>query len=43
MEDSPFTPVTLDIFETMWQQGYRNAGVVLQSYLHAQRGGRPRA
>ncbi len=33
MEDSPFTAVTLDIFETMWQQGYRNAGVVLQSYL----------
>ena len=25
--------VTLDVFETMWQQGYRNAGVVLQSYL----------
>jgi len=34
MEDSSFTTVTLDIFETMWQQGYRNAGVVLQSYLH---------
>jgi proline dehydrogenase len=33
MEDSPFTQVTLDIFETMWQQGYRNAGIVLQSYL----------
>jgi proline dehydrogenase len=34
MEDSPYTAVTLDVFETMWQQGYRNAGVVLQSYLH---------
>lgn len=34
MEDSSFTSVTLEIFETMWQQGYRNAGVVLQSYLH---------
>jgi proline dehydrogenase len=34
MEDSPYTAMTLDIFETMWQQGYRNAGVVLQSYLH---------
>ena len=34
MEDSPFTSVTLDVFETMWQQGYRNAGTVLQSYLH---------
>ena len=33
MEDSPYTAVTLDVFETMWQQGYRNAGVVLQSYL----------
>ena len=33
MENSPFTAVTLDILETMWQQGYRNAGVVLQSYL----------
>jgi proline dehydrogenase len=33
MENSPFTQVTLEIFETMWQQGYRNAGVVLQSYL----------
>jgi proline dehydrogenase len=27
------TSVTLDIFETMWQLGYRNVGVVLQSYL----------
>ena len=33
MEDSPFTQVTLDVFETMWQQGYRNVGIVLQSYL----------
>jgi proline dehydrogenase len=33
MEDSSFTAVTLEIFETMWQQGYRNAGIVLQSYL----------
>ena len=33
MEDSPFTQVTIDIFETIWQQGYRNAGIVLQSYL----------
>ena len=33
MEDSPFTQVTLDIFETIWQQEYRNAGIVLQSYL----------
>lgn len=33
MEDSTYTAVTLDVFETMWQQGYRNAGIVLQSYL----------
>jgi proline dehydrogenase len=33
MENSPFTQVTLEIFETMWQQGYRNAGIVLQAYL----------
>lgn len=33
MEDSAYTAVTLDIFETMWQQGYRNVGVVLQSCL----------
>lgn len=33
MEDSRYTQVTLDIFETLWQQGYRNAGAVLQSYL----------
>jgi proline dehydrogenase len=33
MENSPFTQVTIEVFETMWQQGYRNAGIVLQSYL----------
>jgi proline dehydrogenase len=33
MENSPFTAVTLDVFETMWQLGYRNTGTVLQSYL----------
>jgi proline dehydrogenase len=33
MEDSPYTAVTLDVFETVWQQGYRNVGTVLQSYL----------
>jgi proline dehydrogenase len=33
MEGSAVTSVTLDIFETMWQLGYRNVGVVLQSYL----------
>lgn len=33
MENSPFTEVTLDIFETLWQLNYRSAGVVLQSAL----------
>jgi proline dehydrogenase len=33
MENSSFTQVTLDVFETIWQQGYRNAGIVLQAYL----------
>jgi proline dehydrogenase len=33
MENSPYTDVTLQIFETLWGQGYRNIGVVLQSYL----------
>jgi proline dehydrogenase len=33
MENSPYTQVTLDVFETIWQQGYRNAGIVLQAYL----------
>jgi proline dehydrogenase len=33
MENSPYTDVTLQIFETLWGQGYRNMGVVLQSYL----------
>ena len=34
MEDSRYTQVTLDVFDTLWQQGYRNTGIVLQSYLH---------
>jgi proline dehydrogenase len=34
MENSPYTDVTLEIFETLWQQGYRQIGAVLQSALH---------
>jgi proline dehydrogenase len=34
MEDSAYTEVTLDIFETLWQQGFHHVGVVLQSYLY---------
>jgi proline dehydrogenase len=33
MENSPYTDVTLDIFETLWRQGYRQIGVVLQADL----------
>jgi proline dehydrogenase len=33
MENSPYTEVTLEIFETIWQQGYREVGAVLQSAL----------
>ena len=33
MESSPYTDVTLDIFETLWHQGYRQMGVVLQADL----------
>ncbi len=34
MENSPYTDVTLEIFETLWQQGHRQIGVVLQSALY---------
>ena len=34
MENSPFTEVTLDVFETVWNLGFRNCGIVLQSALH---------
>jgi proline dehydrogenase len=33
MEDSRYTQVTFDIFDTLWQLGYRNAGIAVQSYL----------
>jgi proline dehydrogenase len=34
MENSPYTEVTLEIFDTLWQQGHRQIGVVLQSALY---------
>ena len=34
MENSPWTQLTLDIFETMWQQDYRNIGIALQAALY---------
>lgn len=33
MEASDYTQRTLDAFETVWNQGWRNVGVVLQSYM----------
>jgi len=33
MENSPYTDVTLEIFETLWTHGHRQMGVVLQSAL----------
>jgi proline dehydrogenase len=33
MENSTYTERTLEIFETLWQQQYRNVGVALQAYL----------
>jgi proline dehydrogenase len=33
MENSAYTQVTLDIFETLWEQGHRQIGVVLQAAL----------
>lgn len=33
MENSPYTEVTLEIFETLWRHGSRQIGVVLQSAL----------
>ena len=34
MENSPYTERTLEIFETLWEQQYRNIGVALQAYLY---------
>jgi proline dehydrogenase len=34
MENSPWTPLTLDVFETLWQQEYRNVGIALQAALY---------
>jgi len=34
MENSPYTELTFDVFETLWRLEYRNIGVALQAYLH---------
>jgi len=33
MENSPYTDATIDILETLWRQGHKNVGTVIQSYL----------
>ena len=33
MENSPYTDATLEILDTLWQQGHRNLGTVIQSYM----------
>jgi proline dehydrogenase len=33
MENSPYTDVTLQVLETLWQQGHRQIGTVIQSCL----------
>jgi proline dehydrogenase len=34
MESSPYTQLTLDVFETLWRLEFRNIGIALQSSLH---------
>jgi proline dehydrogenase len=34
MENSPYTEVTLEIYDTLWRHGYHHLGVVLQSALY---------
>jgi proline dehydrogenase len=34
MESSAYTARTIDFFRRVWDEGYRNVGIVLQSYLH---------
>jgi len=38
MENHPYVQRTLDVFDTIWQQEYRNAGLVLQSALYRSEG-----
>lgn len=34
MEDTPYTDVTLQLYDNLRKQGYHNVGVVIQSYLY---------
>lgn len=38
MEGSEYTQKTLDFFQGMWAEGYRNIGVVIQAYLRRSQG-----
>ena len=38
MESSAYTQRTLDFFRSLWAEGYRNIGVVIQSYLRRSAG-----
>jgi proline dehydrogenase len=38
MEASTHTQITLDFFRGLWHEGYRNIGVVIQSYLRRSKG-----
>ena len=38
MENHPYVQPTLEVFDTIWQQEYRNAGIVLQSALYRSEG-----
>ena len=38
MESSDYTQKTLDFFRRLWAEGYRNVGVVIQSYLRRSAG-----
>ena len=38
MEASTHTQKTLDFFRGLWREGYRNIGVVIQSYLRRSQG-----
>jgi proline dehydrogenase len=38
MEGSRYTEVTLEVFQALWQQQYRNVGLALQAYLYRTEG-----
>jgi proline dehydrogenase len=38
MESSEYTQPTIDFFRSVWDEGYRNSGIVLQSYMRRSAG-----